>query len=658
MDYSKILLSATYIAVLAGCNSGSDDGYAEEPTAEIQYFPVQSVVPTTFEAGESGSILVAESGLSLYFFADDEQGVSNCNAETDAPAGGFTDASSCAGRWPPLLVDDGVTIELPYSAIVREDGTSQWAYNGYPLYQFGQDTSQGDVLGDGLGDVWNLARTAPINNNDDTLLTARNTVLSASNIAGELELQRLEKQGFSLYTFDNDGIDTANCLELGNGGCINAWPPVLADGGAKPSGLYGVATQENGVDQWTFRGKPLYLFGNDIEAGDTNGQGAGGVWYLATKEPAIQRDINGSSWLTATGQVYTLSPDGNGTLAVLSEDKDQFSLYTFANDEPGISNCTDNCLANWPAFLATEYDQAYGVFGIIERDDGNMQWTYEDQPLYFFVNDLAIDDINGHGIGDAFFLVSPESTNVVAEASPLGNTLKLEGWATTLQVDESDEFVVVKEDNSGRQLYTFDSDDAGDSNCDSTGCIGNWPALLVKEGEEAEAPYSILTRDDGYQQWAINGKPLYMFTPDTEEGDQLGEGAGSVWYVARPAPIRLSSIENVGDIFVAHRLDIETGELNDVSKEGFTLYTFGNDVVDSGVSSCTGGCAGVWPPLYAQSPDQAFGEYTVIERNDSEDTITYQWAYAGQPLYFFSNDTAVGDINGDDLNTFSVISLD
>ena len=121
--------------------------------------------------------------------------------------------------------------------------------------------------------------------------------------------------------------------------------------------------------------------------------------------------------------------------------------------------------------------------------------------------------------------------------------------------------------------------------------------------------------------------------------------------------MRLANIDGLGEGFVAHRLDIEASELNDTAKEGFTLYNFGNDEANSGVSTCTGGCADVWPPLYAKSADQAYGSYTIIERNDEANEVTYQWAYAGMPLYFFRNDTAVGEANGHNVNNFSVVTV-
>ena len=605
MTFKKLSLSIAGIFLLAACGSDSDNSYATPsptptpapspaptPTPTATDFPVQDVAPETFNANESGTILVSETGLSLYFFANDEAGTSNCSADDGAPTGSYTDPESCAGRWPPLLITEGATVSAPFTSVERADGTLQWAYRDYPLYQFSDDSAQGDVLGDGVGGVWDLARTSPIEafeTSDNALLTSVNQVLSASINAGELALSRLEKQGFNLYTFDNDTLDTANCFGLGNGDCINAWPPILADNAAKPSGLLGIAEQENGVSQWTYRGKPLYLFANDVQPGDTNGQGAGGVWFLATKEPAIQREINGNSWLTATGRVNILTQNAEAELEVQSVDRDQFSLYTFANDEPGVSNCTDGCLGNWPAFLATEFDTPFGDFDIIERADGNLQWTYRQQPLYFFANDTAIDDTNGQGVGNVWWLIPPATTDIISQDSPLGDTLITQGIVRTLEVNANDEFEVVESDKTGLQLYVFDVDLADTSNCDSTGCIGNWPALLAMQGDEAQAPFSLFERSDGYMQWAINGKPLYYFTPDTNAGDQLGEAVGDVWWIARAAPMRLANFSGIGSAFVANRLDINGSSRNDVTREGFTLYTFDNDVAGSGESVCTGG---------------------------------------------------------------------
>jgi predicted lipoprotein with Yx(FWY)xxD motif len=42
------------------------------------------------------------------------------------------------------------------SIIDRSDGTSQWAYNGMPLYLYHDDAAPGDAEGDGKGGVWHI----------------------------------------------------------------------------------------------------------------------------------------------------------------------------------------------------------------------------------------------------------------------------------------------------------------------------------------------------------------------------------------------------------------------------------------------------------------------------------------------------------------------
>jgi predicted lipoprotein with Yx(FWY)xxD motif len=49
-----------------------------------------------------------------------------------------------------------------------------------------------------------------------------------------------------------------------------------------------------------------------------------------------------------------------------------------------------------------------GDLAIIERDDGTSQVTYEGMPLYFYASDAEPGDANGQGIGDVWFIASPE----------------------------------------------------------------------------------------------------------------------------------------------------------------------------------------------------------------------------------------------------------
>lgn len=83
-------------------------------------------------------------------------------------------------------------------------------------------------------------------------------------------------------------------------------------------------------------------------------------------------------------------------------------------------------------------------------------------------------------------------------------------------------------------------------------------------------------------------------------------------------------------------------------EDGKTLYTFKNDTVGSGKSTCSGGCAGTWPPFTVESKDQlkadsgVTGALDVITRDDG----TMQVTYKGAPLYYYAGDTKAGDTNG------------
>ena len=60
-------------------------------------------------------------------------------------------------------------------------------------------------------------------------------------------------------------------------------PEALAGEGVDAT-LLGTITRDDGSTQVTYNGWPLYYFHEDAAAGDTNGQGLGGVWFLVSPE--------------------------------------------------------------------------------------------------------------------------------------------------------------------------------------------------------------------------------------------------------------------------------------------------------------------------------------------------------------------------------------
>ena len=79
--------------------------------------------------------------------------------------------------------------------------------------------------------------------------------------------------------------------------------------------------------------------------------------------------------------------------------KQGMTLYTFDKDVNGNSACYDGCAAKWPPHLAKAGASAKGAWGLTQRTDGTMQWTYNNQPLYTWVGDSQKGDTNGNGVG-------------------------------------------------------------------------------------------------------------------------------------------------------------------------------------------------------------------------------------------------------------------
>ncbi len=116
-------------------------------------------------------------------------------------------------------------------------------------------------------------------------------------------------------------------------------------------------------------------------------------------------------------------------------------------------------------------------------------------------------------------------------AAGVGLALILVGAASAQSVSSSNGLLA---DGNGRVLYTFDKDEAGKSNCNGQ-CAVNWPPFGAAADAKPASGYTVVTRDDGTKQWALNGKPLYYFVGDAKPGDSTGEGKNGVWHTVKAA---------------------------------------------------------------------------------------------------------------------------
>ncbi|MBX2884614.1 MAG: hypothetical protein KTR32_31965 [Granulosicoccus sp.] len=263
------LLAAASLALIA-CSSDSDDSDSTEnpeppEVSEQDPDPAPPVAPVPGESRSTaiGEVLVyGSANRTLYTFANDETGTSNCN-------------DGCAVTWPPILADSEEE-QGSFSTIEREDNTLQWAFKGMPLYYYQGDAAEGEINGEGLGGVWYVARPDPIATGTTSLgsvLTARGLVNTGQNDAS----LRIDMDGRTLYVFANDDAGVSNC----NDGCATNWPPLYADAGAQGEGNFSIIERSDGTSQWAYQSQALYLFSGDSAPGDTTGDGIGGVWSVA-----------------------------------------------------------------------------------------------------------------------------------------------------------------------------------------------------------------------------------------------------------------------------------------------------------------------------------------------------------------------------------------
>ena len=91
----------------------------------------------------------------------------------------------------------------------------------------------------------------------------------------------VDGKGMTAYYYQpdvpNSGVSTCT------GGCLAHWPAITS-ASATPvvTGITATVTVIASTKQIVVNGRPIYTFAGDSKAGDVNGQGIGGVWYVVS----------------------------------------------------------------------------------------------------------------------------------------------------------------------------------------------------------------------------------------------------------------------------------------------------------------------------------------------------------------------------------------
>lgn len=128
---SLLLVPLLLVVVVSGASAGARNGAVAAPVKTA-----------------AAHILVDAKGMTLYVYAKDTKGKSNCTGQ-------------CATFWPPLVLAKGMTVPskmagVPgtFGEIMLAGGANQLTYDGAPLYTFANDKKPGDISGQGVAGVW------------------------------------------------------------------------------------------------------------------------------------------------------------------------------------------------------------------------------------------------------------------------------------------------------------------------------------------------------------------------------------------------------------------------------------------------------------------------------------------------------------------------
>ncbi len=126
----------------------------------------------------------------------------------------------------------------------------------------------------------------------------------AATQVGRLGQVVTDQNGLTLYRFDKDQAkpSASNC----NDSCAQTWPPALGDpASVQVDGvdqtLVGSVTREDGTQQLTLNGWPLYTHAKDTAAGEAKGQGVGKTWFAVTPQGKKAQAVSSSPQVSGSG---------------------------------------------------------------------------------------------------------------------------------------------------------------------------------------------------------------------------------------------------------------------------------------------------------------------------------------------------------------------
>ncbi len=349
------------------------------------------------------------------------------------------------------------------------------------------------------------------------------------------------------------------------------------------------------------------------------------------------------------------------------------TLYTYAKDEAGKSNCIGECTKSFLPAVAGKDAKAFGEWSLIKRDDGARQWAVKGKPLYTYVEDKIPGSVGGQmpggrGYGRAYAAdgaggdmkktaMSPEWQPAVYD--PEADIPMPRGIGMDDIGDANGRGLV---DGIGMTIYAFNGDANKDKAGCKTPCVSPWKPVVSPQLSLPVGDFTVVVRNDGINQWAYKGAALYTYEGDRAAHYANGIGVDKRFQVAlvshfyMPPDVKMTSTPGRGKVLAnaqgltLYRHDAvayQTGGGHSLRRGVILRPGVGRQI---GIKGCEFKCLEKWKPLLASANAQPSGYWETIDRPEG----TKQWVYKGFPQWTYAGDTKPGDMYGNDTYDIAV----
>jgi predicted lipoprotein with Yx(FWY)xxD motif len=350
----------------------------------------QIVVPAgiTTYLREDGVGLADARGMTLYSALDDPRYRTDPRFKNGGPK---LCAGSCLEVWAPLLAPKDAVDTGDWSTTFWEEGARQWTYKNFPLFTYKLESKPGQTAGDGYisdtGEVGRHKRWRVIYEPMET--PPGITMRAAPHILARV---LADVKGMTAYTYDKDVVGKSSACV---GECTSNWRPMLApDLVVDIDKTWSTIRRDDGTSQWTFKGRPLYVYEGDAVSGEAKGDGIDKVWHAAV----VRRTLPAPKDVIVT---YSATyPD----IGPVYADKNGRTFYSFFHDVASQLGkvCNAECMKeHWQPALSPTDVQGFGPWATVKNSDGAHQWMYQGKLVYTFVDDKKAGDMLGARFGYA-----------------------------------------------------------------------------------------------------------------------------------------------------------------------------------------------------------------------------------------------------------------